>query len=90
MTESDNRGDRPCHIPAVLCEFRLFLRGTKYFTRHLHVFVGRSWIRGIMAGQAEIRDAWTEIAAGYDEHVTPSNMAIAEKALQRVELRPDV
>lgn len=41
-----------------------------------------------MAEQTEIQDAWTEIAPGYDEHVTPSNMAIAEGALQRVGLRP--
>lgn len=36
-----------------------------------------------MAEQAQIRNAWTEIAPGYDEYVTPANMAIAEEALQR-------
>ncbi|WP_265111210.1 class I SAM-dependent methyltransferase [Halosolutus halophilus] len=41
-----------------------------------------------MADQAEIQDAWTEIAPRYDEHVTPSNIAIAEEALQRAGLRP--
>lgn len=39
----------------------------------------------------EIRDAWDKIAAGYDEFVTPSGgMAIAENALRRVGLRPDM
>ena len=39
----------------------------------------------------EIRDAWDKIAAGYDEFVTPSGgMAIAEDALRRVGLRPDM
>lgn len=36
----------------------------------------------------QARDSWTEIAPGYDEHVTPSNMVLAEGALQRVGLRP--
>ena len=41
--------------------------------------------------QQEIRDAWDKIAAGYDEFVTPSGgMAIAEDALRRVGLRPDM
>lgn len=40
-----------------------------------------------MAELAEIEHAWTEIASGYDEHVTPSNMTIAEGALQRAGLR---
>ena len=41
-----------------------------------------------MAELAEIENAWTEIAPGYDEHVTPSNMALAEGALHRAGLRP--
>jgi ubiquinone/menaquinone biosynthesis C-methylase UbiE len=60
----------------------------KYFIGYLHVFGGPIDIRGIMAEQAQIEHAWTEIAPGYDEHVTPANMAIAEGALQRVGLRP--
>ena len=43
-----------------------------------------------MSEQSEVRSAWTAIASGYDEHVTPANMAIAEAALQRAGLRPDV
>ncbi|HKJ59088.1 MAG TPA: methyltransferase domain-containing protein [Halobacteriales archaeon] len=43
-----------------------------------------------MSEQTEVRSAWTAIASGYDEHVTPANMAIAEAALQRAGLRPDV
>ena len=43
-----------------------------------------------MAEHAEIQEAWTEIAPGYDEHVTPSNIPIAETALQRAGLRPDM
>lgn len=43
-----------------------------------------------MSERAEIQEAWTEIAPGYDEHVTPSNMAIAKEALQRVGLRPEM
>lgn len=41
-----------------------------------------------MTDQAAIQAAWTEIALGYDEYVTPSNMALAEGALQRAGLRP--
>lgn len=41
-----------------------------------------------MSEQAEIRDAWTEIAPKYDAHVTPSNMRLAEDALERAGLRP--
>ncbi|QFU84340.1 class I SAM-dependent methyltransferase [Natronorubrum aibiense] len=41
-----------------------------------------------MTEQAAIQAAWTEIATGYDEYVTPSNMALAERALQRAGLRP--
>ncbi|ADB62847.1 Methyltransferase type 11 (plasmid) [Haloterrigena turkmenica DSM 5511] len=40
-----------------------------------------------MTEQATIQEAWTEIAPGYDEYVTPSNMALAEAALQRARLR---
>jgi ubiquinone/menaquinone biosynthesis C-methylase UbiE len=43
-----------------------------------------------MAEQAEIRTAWTELAPKYDEFVTPSNVAIAERALQRAGLRPEM
>ncbi len=44
-----------------------------------------------MTTPEEIRDAWDKIAAGYDEFVTPSGgMAIAEDALRRVGLRPDM
>ena len=44
-----------------------------------------------MTTPEEIRDAWDKIAAGYDEFVTPSGgMAIAENALRRVGLRPDM
>lgn len=49
---------------------------------------GRTLLRGIMAERTEIQDAWSAVAPGYDEHVTPSNMAIAERALERAELRP--
>ncbi|MFC7237995.1 methyltransferase domain-containing protein [Saliphagus sp. GCM10025317] len=41
-----------------------------------------------MPEQTEIQDEWTEIAPGYDEYVTPSNMAIAEEALERSGLQP--
>ena len=41
-----------------------------------------------MAEQGEIRKAWTEIAPAFDEFVTPSNIPIAEEALQRTGLRP--
>ena len=43
-----------------------------------------------MSEQTEVRSAWTAIASGYDEHVTPANMAIAEAVLQRAGLRPGV
>ncbi|WP_158059572.1 class I SAM-dependent methyltransferase [Halorussus halophilus] len=43
-----------------------------------------------MADQAEIQDAWTAIASAYDDYVTSSNMAVAERALRRVELRPEM
>ncbi|MFC7223915.1 class I SAM-dependent methyltransferase [Halalkalicoccus sp. GCM10025322] len=43
-----------------------------------------------MTEQAAIQAAWTEIAPGYDDYVTPSNMALAERALQRAGLRPDM
>jgi ubiquinone/menaquinone biosynthesis C-methylase UbiE len=36
----------------------------------------------------QTRGAWDEIAAGYDELVTPSHMALAEQALRRAGLRP--
>ena len=41
-----------------------------------------------MSERADIEDGWTEIAPEYDEHVTPSNMAIAEHALRLAGLRP--
>lgn len=37
-----------------------------------------------------LQEAWTEIAPGYDEHVTPSNIPIAEAALEREGLRPQM
>lgn len=40
-----------------------------------------------MSEQATIRAAWNGIAPGYDEHVTPTNMALAEGALRRAGLR---
>jgi len=43
-----------------------------------------------MVEQAEIQNAWTEIAPAFDEYVTPSNIAIAEEALQRAGFRPDM
>jgi ubiquinone/menaquinone biosynthesis C-methylase UbiE len=61
----------------------------KYFTGNLHVIGERTgWC--IMADQTAVQDAWSEIAPGYDAHVTPSNMALAEAALQRAGLRPDM
>jgi 2-polyprenyl-3-methyl-5-hydroxy-6-metoxy-1,4-benzoquinol methylase len=36
----------------------------------------------------ETSAAWDEIAAGYDEFVTPSHMALGEDALRRADLRP--
>lgn len=41
-----------------------------------------------MAEQAHTEDAWNEIAPGFDEFVTPSNVALAEGVLDRVGLRP--
>lgn len=42
-----------------------------------------------MAEYAPIQEAWTEIAPGYDEHVTPTNIPIAEAALQRAGIHPE-
>jgi ubiquinone/menaquinone biosynthesis C-methylase UbiE len=41
-----------------------------------------------MTEEANPQAAWTDIAPGFDEHVTPSNMALAESALQRAGIRP--
>jgi ubiquinone/menaquinone biosynthesis C-methylase UbiE len=41
-----------------------------------------------MPEQTEIEAAWSEVAPGYDEHVTPSNMVLGERALQRAGLGP--
>ncbi|WP_222914536.1 methyltransferase domain-containing protein [Natrinema sp. SYSU A 869] len=41
-----------------------------------------------MTEQTAIQAAWTEIATGYDEYVTPSNIALAEGVLQWAGLRP--
>ena len=41
-----------------------------------------------MTETADVQDEWSRVAPGYDEHVTPSNIPIAERALQMVELRP--
>jgi ubiquinone/menaquinone biosynthesis C-methylase UbiE len=35
----------------------------------------------------QIRNAWDEIAVGYDEFVTPSNISLAEKAFDMLELQ---
>ena len=35
----------------------------------------------------QARAAWDQIAAGYDQFVTPSHLSLAEDALQRVDLR---
>lgn len=43
-----------------------------------------------MVERVEIQNAWTEIAPGFDEFVTPSNVPIAEEALQRAGLRPEM
>ena len=40
--------------------------------------------------QEATRSAWDSIAAGYDEFATSTNMALAEDALRRVGLRPDM
>ena len=36
------------------------------------------------------RDGWNDIAVGYDEFVTPTNMRLGMEALQRVGLRPGI
>lgn len=41
-----------------------------------------------MTNPAQMRDAWDQFAAGYDEAVTPFSMRIAEDALRRVDIRP--
>jgi ubiquinone/menaquinone biosynthesis C-methylase UbiE len=38
--------------------------------------------------QNQTRDAWDSIASGFDEFTTPTNIALAEQALRRVNLRP--
>lgn len=38
--------------------------------------------------QAQTRDAWNTIAAGYDEFVTPTHMTVANEGLRRAGLRP--
>lgn len=38
--------------------------------------------------QEQTRAAWDSIAAGYDEFVTPKNLALAQDALRRADLRP--
>jgi ubiquinone/menaquinone biosynthesis C-methylase UbiE len=38
--------------------------------------------------QEETRAAWDEIAAGYDEFITPTNFGLGEDALRRAGLRP--
>lgn len=38
----------------------------------------------------QIRAAWDQLAEGYDKLLTPRNMPLAEKALQRVGLRSDM
>lgn len=41
-----------------------------------------------MTTSEQIRDAWDQVAAGFDEFATPTNMSLAEEALRRVGLRP--
>lgn len=41
-----------------------------------------------MAEIEQVRDAWDEIAPGYDEVVTPSNMNLADSVLGRARVRP--
>ncbi len=41
-----------------------------------------------VTAQEQTRDAWNEIAAGYDAFVTPSHMWLANEGLRRVDLRP--
>ena len=36
------------------------------------------------------RDGWNEIAAGFDEFVTPANMRLGTEAVERLGLRPDI
>lgn len=40
-----------------------------------------------MADPAQMREAWDQFAAGYDETVTPFSMRVAEDALRRVDVR---
>jgi ubiquinone/menaquinone biosynthesis C-methylase UbiE len=35
----------------------------------------------------QVRSAWDAIAAGYDEHVTPTHMPLANKALDHIDIR---
>lgn len=58
----------------------------KYFTGHLYATGGRTGIRGIMADQAEIQDAWNELAPGFDEFGTPLSIPLGEAALRFVDL----
>lgn len=39
---------------------------------------------------ATIQRAWDAIAAGYDQYVTPSHMALANEALDRIDVGPDI
>jgi ubiquinone/menaquinone biosynthesis C-methylase UbiE len=41
-----------------------------------------------MIDQQRTRDAWDDIAAGYDEFVTPTHLSLAEEALRLAGLRP--
>lgn len=43
-----------------------------------------------MTEHAAVQEAWTQIATGYDTYVTPSNMVLAEGALRRAGLHPDM
>lgn len=38
----------------------------------------------------QIRDGWNDIAAGFDEVVTPASMRLGEEALRRLDLRPGI
>lgn len=41
-----------------------------------------------MTSSEQLQDEWNEIAPGFDELVTSSNMGLAERALQRAGIRP--
>jgi ubiquinone/menaquinone biosynthesis C-methylase UbiE len=44
----------------------------------------------ITQNQEQTRDAWDDIAAGYDEFVTPTHMWLANEGLRRADLRSNM